>query len=508
MRGRLVGAYQDKKAFLDRYSRESHTIYGVIDIDLAEATTLSLGASYQKSDAEGVTYGGVPLWYSDGSRTNFSRSFTVAPKWNMEQVEVENLFVNLDHRFNNDWSAQLRLMHNRNEVDNARLFVWGHPDSNTGLVADTPSRVRYPGDREQDSVDMKVSGPFKLLGLEHEAVLGVSHFNHEYAFKRIGALTPWSSPLSIYDFGHVPEPEWNYAAPISSEQNHTKQSAAYGALRLSLADPLKLIVGGRFTRYEREGSGYNRSNPYEYDDDYFTPYTGLVYDLSDNLSVYASYTSIFQYQDYRDRNGAWLDPVTGDAYEAGFKGEFFGGQLNTSLAAFRIEQDKLGQRDAGYLVPGTSNPAYYSAEGATSKGVELEVSGELTAGWNAFFFATRYSAKNAGGDDVNTQLPRTMVRLFTTYQLPGEWQQLTVGGGANWQSRIYYDNVGPNGERQEQSGYLLTSLMARYQITSQLSAQMNVNNLFDKEYQTAANWDGQAIWGAPRNVQASLSYKF
>lgn len=31
IRGRLVGAYQDKKAFFDRYSRENQTLYGVLD---------------------------------------------------------------------------------------------------------------------------------------------------------------------------------------------------------------------------------------------------------------------------------------------------------------------------------------------------------------------------------------------------------------------------------------------------------------------------------------------
>ena len=56
VRGRLVGAYQDKKNFFDRYSREGHVIYGVVDVDLTDATTLSLGASYQKSDADGLTY--------------------------------------------------------------------------------------------------------------------------------------------------------------------------------------------------------------------------------------------------------------------------------------------------------------------------------------------------------------------------------------------------------------------------------------------------------------------
>jgi len=508
IRGRLVAAYQDKGAFFDRYSRQSQTIYGVVDVDLTPATTLSLGGSYQKSEAEGITYGGVPLWNTDGSTTHYSRSFSVAPKWNEEEIEITRVFLDLEHRFDNDWKAHLHLTRSHSEVDNSRLFVWGFPDATTGLVTNAPSRVRYPGENVQRSIDLKLSGPFALAGREHEAVVGFSRYDQDYAFYRIGAIGTWSSPFSVYDFGSVAEPAWNYAAPVLSDRAHTRQTAVYGALRLSLADPLKLILGGRLTRYDREGAGYNNANPYSYDDQKFSPYAGLVYDLSRNLSAYASYTSIFKYQDSRDRNGSWLEPVTGDAYEAGLKGEFFDGRLNASLAVFRIEQDNLAQQDVGYLVPGTSVSAYYGAEGATSRGVELELSGELARGWNAFFFATRYSAKDANGADVNTSLPRTMVRLFTTYRLPGDWQKLTVGGGANWQSRIYYDNVGPNGERQEQEGYLLASLMARYQFNPKVSLQLNVNNLFDRKYQTAVNWYGQGTWGTPRNVQATLNYQF
>jgi outer membrane receptor for ferric coprogen and ferric-rhodotorulic acid len=50
--------------------------------------------------------------------------------------------------------------------------------------------------------------------------------------------------------------------------------------------------------------------------------------------------------------------------------------------------------------------------------------------------------------------------------------------------------------------------MARYQFSPQLAGQLNVNNLFDKEYQTAVNWYGQGIWGTPRNLLASMTYKF
>ena len=105
-------------------------------------------------------------------------------------------------------------------------------------------------------------------------------------------------------------------------------------------------------------------------------------------------------------------------------------------------------------------------------------------------------------------VPRTLLRLFTAYRLRGAWQKLTLGGGANWQSRVYYDGVGPNGERQEQGAYAVASLMARYDFTPALSLQLNVNNVFDKTYQRAVNWYGQGVWGTPREFMATLRYRF
>ncbi|MFP3500345.1 TonB-dependent receptor, partial [Pseudomonas sp. SIMBA_059] len=67
----------------------------------------------------------------------------------------------------------------------------------------------------------------------------------------------------------------------------------------------------------------------------------VVYDLDDTYSVYASYTSIYQPQVYKDINGATLAPVEGDGYEAGLKAAWFDGRLNGTLAFFRIEQDNV-----------------------------------------------------------------------------------------------------------------------------------------------------------------------
>lgn len=84
--------------------------------------------------------------------------------------------------------------------------------------------------------------------------------------------------------------------------DHTRQTGIYGALRLSLSDRLKFIVGGRQSTWRNESLTATRSHRA------FTPYAGAISDLDDVYSVYASYTDIFLPQNYRDVTGAYLSP--------------------------------------------------------------------------------------------------------------------------------------------------------------------------------------------------------
>lgn len=161
------------------------------------------------------------------------------------------------------------------------------------------------------------------------------------------------------------------------------------------------------------------------------------------------------------------------------------------------------------LMPGwsTASPRHTRSTPPTPASSTSRTS-EIARGWQLFLGATRFIAQDAAGKDINTERPRTLLRPFTAYQLPVDWHRLTIGGGVNWQSRAYYDGVGPNRESQEQGGYAITNLMARYQLSPDLSLQVNVNNVFDKKYQRAVNWHGQGIWGTPAEVMATLRYRF
>ncbi|MCE1695238.1 TonB-dependent receptor, partial [Enterobacter hormaechei] len=86
---------------------------------------------------------------------------------------------------------------------------------------------------------------------------------------------------------------------------------------------------------------------------------------------------------------------------------------------------------------------------------------------------------------------------------------LTLGGGINWQDKTRRELSSPKGNRQDgQSSFATVNLMGRYQFTPDLSLTVNLNNLFDKKYYTSYGSYTQYYYGAPRNVEATLSYKF
>jgi len=506
VRGRIVSAYQDNHSYLDFYQNQKKVFYGVVDADLTSRTTLSVGYNYQDNDPQGSSWGGFPLWYADGGRTDWRRSLNTGAKWTSWGSTTKGAFASLEHRFDNDWRVQAVGSYSKNEMDGKLLYLYGWPDRETGLGMGA-SPAWYLGDRKQNALDLKANGPFTLFGRRHEAVVGASFNRQKGDFDYRSAIDAAGVGNFLNWNGSYPEPDWNDS--IIASKYTTTQTGWYGALRLNLADPLKLIVGGRYSTWKTNSVGFGGEGRTEFDKNAFTPYAGLLYDINDTYTAYVSYTGIFNPQTYQDRNANWLDPLEGKSYEAGIKGEFLEGRLNASAAIFQIDQDNVAQVDPGQMVPGTTNQAYTAAQGTRSRGFDLEVSGEVTPGWNLAAGWSHWTASDGDGNAIQTDQPRSLVRVFTTYQLPGDWHRLTVGGGVNWQSHVYTIASGPNGdERVGQGSYAITNLMARYRFNRNLSAQLNVNNVFDRKYYSQIGFYSQGAWAAGRSAMLTMRYQY
>lgn len=504
MRGRVVASYEDKDSFRDYYSKKSGLLYGIVDADFSDATSGYAGVSKQRNDGRGTTWGGVPAWFSDGSRTHFARSASFTPRWARGVADTTNAFAGLIHRFDGGAQLHVEYSHQRFETDWKSVLYgyYGYPDRTTGLGLDSNFGGDYPAYTMQDSLDAYVSIPLTLWGREHEIVAGATWMNRN-------ARSWYNSPLetltaeSVYDWtGTMAQPAWT---PLQKgSENDIRQVGAYAAGRFNLTDDLKAIVGARVSDWKNTdrlapASSYAKRGR-------TTPYAGLIYDLDPHHSLYASYTSIFNPQSNRDRDGRYLDPLEGNNYEIGAKGEYFDGRLNAGLTLFRIEQDNFAVADPGQLVPGSTDQAYRAADGTLSQGVEFQLDGELSEQWRISFGWAQFDANDADGVDVSPTSPRREATVFSTWQA-GRWR---IGGGLNWQSSFYDQGVDPHGNtvRLEQGSVLLASLMARYDINQALSAQLNVRNLFDREYYANITYQTQWIYGDPRDVELTLSWKF
>ncbi|MEB6338121.1 ferric-rhodotorulic acid/ferric-coprogen receptor FhuE [Serratia rhizosphaerae] len=507
VRGRMVAGYQDNDSYIDRYSANKKFIYGVVDADLTDSTTLSAGYEYQETNADNPPWGGVPRWYRDGGKTDYSRSFNTAPDWAYNDKQSRKLFATLKQRFDNGWQFTLNGTHTETKLDSKMLYIDGFFDRDSGIgVSSYPN---YPvvggtgyntGTRKVHAIDAFASGPYQLFGRQHQLMAGVSYSRQTNRYLNAFANL---SPDDVGNFNHwnsqFPETDWGEMSVAQQDTIH--QKSAYAATRFSLADSLHLIAGARYTQWSTSTLTQNMEK------NNVTPYAGLVYDINDSWSAYASYTSVFKPQAYRDSSGSYLSPVTGKNYEAGVKSDWLSSRLTTSLAIFRIEQDNVAQ-STGHVIPGTAETAYSPAQGTVSKGIEFEVNGAVTDNLQMTFGATRYVAEDSKGEAVNPMLPRTSVKLFAAYNPPA-LRELTVGGGVNWQTHTWQDVAGPEGNgtlHAEQGSYALVNLFGRYQLTKQLSLQANLNNLFDKRYDTSVSQ--YVVYGAPRNVSVTANYRF
>lgn len=516
VRARVVGEYRQADSWVDYLEDKDKTVFATVEADLAPGTLLSAGFSRQETDPKGSMWGGLPYYYTDGTPTNWDRSKTTAADWTTWSSSYNNAFVNLEHNFANGWQVRGSFSRGDRRGDSYLLYLSGVPDRVTGLgVSDFSGS--YNTRSKQDDISLHASGPFALGGRQHEAAFGYLHSKQEFVSDsraaNYGNVSSAVGDFNNFNPGAYPEPSWG--PRTFYETSETKQEGLYGVVRFSLADPLKLIIGARVSNYEKTGHGLWTAAYTIKKNREVTPYAGLVYDIDRNWSAYASYTDIFQPQNLKDINGGQLDPVVGKSYETGIKGAFLDNRLNAQFSVFRIKQDKLGV-EAGLIDRDGSGPllpeAYYrAAEGAESKGFEAEVSGELARGWNATAGYAYFKAEDAAGLEFNSIYPRKTFRVFTTYRFPGELSKLTVGGGANWESRTWTnDPTAPanTGGQIVQGSFALVNLMARYDINDRLSAQLNVDNGFDKTHYAMFSAFNAITYQAPRSVSATLRYKF
>lgn len=493
LRGRAVVAEQSRHYFVDDANRKDQVYYGALDFDLSPDTTLGLGVAYEDVDAN-PCWGGLPR-YKDRSDLNLSRSTCLDPSWNTWRSKRTTVFSDLTHQVNEDWKLKVASVYTKNTQDIKYAFASGAVTpgiDTTGMLGSM-----YDYDQVDYGLDAYLDGKFDAFGQQHELVLGMNASrSNKDDFYSVAFLPQRQNVFNPDKF--IPEPDDSYFIENSSRggpvKSKTTQKGLYSTLRLKLADPLTVVVGGRVSWYDsKTNSVFIRSGESQpsntRETGQVTPFAGVLLDLNENLTAYASYSDIFTPQgNYRAEDGSTLKPLVGQSYELGIKGAWYDGRLNGAFNLFRTIQKDQAQTDFNSSCPSSDGYCYVNAGRVRAQGFEAELSGEvierlqLLAGYTYTQTKTLDDIDSSlNGAAFNSYVPRHVLRLWGEYTLGGALERVSIGAGVNAQSDNF--RLSPaSGEKISQAGYAVWNGRIGYRIDETWSVALNGNNLFDKRY--------------------------
>lgn len=244
---------------------------------------------------------------------------------------------------------------------------------------------------------------------------------------------------------------------------------------------------------------------------------GLVYKPTENSSVYAAYGTAaqppgganFQLAAGGTGNSAARTdflPQKAKTYELGTKWDVLNKHLALTAALYRTDV-------SNEVVQDSISQQYYQTGKKRVQGIELGVSGAITDNWGVTTGFTTMNTRVLSGPSVladgSTSLaytPKRAFTLWTTYQLPFG---LTIGGGARYNGKLYRGTDGAVGTPAYVESYWVVDAMASYRINKNVDLQLNVYNLFDKDYVAAINKSGYRYTpGTPRSFKVTANFAF
>jgi len=496
IRGRVVASGQDRDFFIDRAHERHGLLYGIVEFDLDPATVLTLSGTVQDQKQAPFDYG--PGARADGTAVARDRSTFFGVDWANSYTRSREAYTSIEHSFRNGWKAKASANYRRQSGNSAYGYIGGLVNLNDSAAYTLQAQS---GRNQWFGADANVSGPVVLFGRTHEILIGAN-----YAWR--GNLSRSGSfGTTVGDIFDIAVPERSIAFSFASDAR-TEQYGGYAQARLSLADPLTLVLGGRVTSYRsKTRTGLAQTGAFTRGaeaDAKFTPSAGLVWKLTPEITLYGSYASVFVPQSNLAFGGGMLDPRTGDQFETGAKAAFLDGALNLSGALFRLTDSNRAYLDPDH--PGT--PAYYIAAGKVrSQGVELEASGEPLPGWSLFagytYLDTKILRSTSGqGGIFDAEEPKHSFKFWSTYRIgaPDE-PGFQIGGGVRAQSKT--SRGGP-----VQPGYAVVDAQLGYRLDQQWSATLSVTNLFDQTYFVRAPARFYSLYGEPRAFTVTLRKSF
>jgi len=341
-------------------------------------------------------------------------------------------------------------------------------------------------------------------------------------------------------------------------QVETESWAGFADVNLDLTDRLHLGIGMRYTLDEKEGTVFranylgatrspllggtvrapllvrsNYTNAKDFSE--FTPRVALSYDLTDDMTAYASYSQGFKSGGFDMRGDVVLtpntvngyDPETVDSYEIGLKGAL--DRLTFAAAVFYNEyqdQQVTTQVPSGAsiasFVDNVGSSTFYGAEFEGRLRILDNLSANFAVGYlhSDFEQFLRYNLTTMVFEDISSQVVLQNAPEWTGY-LGFTWIGDVAGGDLAVTPSVSYRGDSsmfefPNPILDQQAYSVVDLSIVWTDPSDRFTLGLYGKNLTDEEYRVGgynfpgALFDNSIIgyYGPPQTVTASLQVKF
>ena len=436
------------------------------------------------------------------------------------------------------WGHQLQLQQDLGGNDWVLIAGFGYRDTSFKGFSSDPelalgrqiidndgiNLVRQRRFRDYGTTNMtlraEVSGKINTGSLVHHMLVGADwdKFEIDLFQQRFRAgnyvagspITAANNAINIFNpvYGQMPVPN----ATITNTLEVQKAYGIYFQDQMDITDRLKLRVGGRYDHFNQNITNRAAANAVTVvTKNRFSPTAGILYELTDTLSIYGGYGTGFRPNSGTDFAARPFLPETSKSFEGGFRYTSPGGGISATLAAYTMEKTNILTSDpinGGFSIAGGK---------AKSDGFEADVTAKLpgdfnilatyaytNARWTSASLDPNFAALITPGDPL-INIPKNAFNLLVTKGFDlGSAGKATIGAGVNYVS----DRLGETATKFFLPSYTLTRLLASYEPTENIKVSFDVTNLFDVTYYASSYAQFWVQPGAPRTFTGRVRFSF
>lgn len=499
---RLAGVYEDSDSYRDGVTLRRYGLNPTFTYRLAPGTTVRFG--YEFFHDERVADRGVPSFQGRPLRTDPSQFFGDAGNSPVEAT-VHTGFVAVEHRL-----ASNLVLRNHTRFANYDKF---YQNVFPGAVNAAGSQVAvsaYSNATDRANLFNQTDLVWNLStgGVKHQLLAGVElgrqvtdNFRRTGYYDTISPTTT-SVNVSILD----PRP----ALPITFRQSATdadnrsvaELAAVYVQDQMELLPRLHAIAGLRFDHFTVDLRNNRTGASLRSRDELVSPRLGLIFKPAPSFSVYASTSMAHlprageQLASLNAGNRA-LDPEEFRNYEFGLKWDARS-DLSFTAAVYRLDRTNVAITDP-------ADPTrMILVDGQRTGGLEISAVGRLAPNWSIVgSYAYQGGELRAGAQAGNrlAQLPRHTVSLWNRYDFNSRW-----GAGVGVIHRDEF--FASTDQAVTVPGFTRVDAAVFCRLSDRVRAQVNLENVFDREYFVSAHNNNNITPGSPRALRVSLTTTF